>query len=107
MVLANSMDDPAEVDLEVLRNGTTVHEASYRLDPGSPRERPQHVIQEWRDDATAKRWVVRARTPSGDWHRAELTASRGGSEDCHMVHVVTGEWSGTDLLVVPTDCPTS
>ncbi|WP_435347129.1 hypothetical protein [Haloarchaeobius sp. HRN-SO-5] len=106
VVLANSIDEPAEVDVEVVRNGTTVHESSYRLDPGSPEERPQITLYEWQQNPTAKKWVVRARTATGEWQDGELWASRGGRDDCHSVFVVAGDWPEAETLVVPGGCKT-
>ncbi len=104
VVLANGVDESAEVDVEVVRDGTTVLDSSYELAPGSSEERPQIVLHEWRENPDAQKWVVRARTTSSEWHEAVLKASRGGSDDCHQVHVVAGDWPEAGVLVVPTDC---
>lgn len=102
VVLANSIDESVEVAVEVIRDGTTVLDSVYQLTPGSSEERPQIVLNEWQDDADAQRWVVRARTQTGEWRDAELTAAAGDRDDCHRVHIVTGD--SPPLLVLPTDC---
>jgi len=104
VVLTNSTDESFEVAIEVIRDGTTVLDSSYQLAPGSPKERPQIVLNEWKDNPSAKRWVVRARTKTSEWRNAELTAAAGERNDCHKVNIVTGDFSEASLLVVPTDC---
>jgi hypothetical protein len=104
VVLANSIDEPFEVAVEVLRDGTTVYDSSHRLAPGSPEERPQVVLDEWASDPEARRWEVRARTSTSGWRRAKLDAAVGGRDDCHAVHVATGDWPESPVLVVPTGC---
>lgn len=104
VVLANSVDESFEVRVEVIRDGTTVLDSSYRLAPGSSEERPQIVLDEWEDDADAQRWVVRAKTETSEWRDAELTAAAGERDDCHRVYVVTGHLPEAPLLVLPTDC---
>jgi hypothetical protein len=102
--LANSVDEPAEIKVEVIRDGTTVLNSSYQLDPGSPEERTQIGLNEWRRNPTAQKWEVRAKTTTSKWQNAVLKASRGDSDDCHKVAVVAGDWPEADVLVVPTDC---
>jgi hypothetical protein len=102
--LANSVDEPAEITVEILRDGTTVLDSSYQLDPGSPEERTQIVLYEWRGNPTAQKWEVRAKTTTSEWQNAVLKASRGDSDDCHKVAVVAGDWPESDVLVLPTDC---
>jgi len=104
VVLANSVDEPAEVEVEVIRDGTTILDSSYQLEPGSSEERPQITLYEWQENPTAQKWVVRARTTTSDWQNAELKASRGDSDDCYRVAVVAGDWPEAGVLVVPTDC---
>ncbi|WP_135823656.1 hypothetical protein [Halorussus ruber] len=103
-MLANSTDESFEVAVEVIRDGTTVLNSSYQLAPGSPKERPQIVLNEWKDNADAQRWVVRAKTKDSEWRDAELTAAAGERNDCHKVNIVTGNFPEASLLVVPTDC---
>lgn len=104
VVLANSIDEPRKVEIEVIRDGTVIFESSYQLDPGSSEERPQTMLYEWQENATAQKWEVRARTTTGDWQNAVLKASRGGSDDCHRVNIVAGDWPEAEVLVIPTDC---
>lgn len=104
VVLANSIDESAEVDVKVIRDETTVLDSSYQLAPGSPEERPQIVLYEWQENPAAQKWVVRARTTTSDWQSAVLKASRGDNDDCYQVHVVAGDWPEAGLLVLPTDC---
>lgn len=104
VVLANSVDEPAEIEVEVIRDGTTVLDSSYQLDAGSSKERPQITLYEWRENSTAEEWVVRARTTTSDWQNAVLKASRGDSDDCYRVAVTAGDWPEAGVLVVPTDC---
>ena len=107
VVLANSVDEPTEVEVEVIRDGTIVLDSSYQLDPGSSEERPQITLYEWRENSTAQKWVVRARTTTSDWQNAVLKASRGDSDDCHKVFVIAGDWPEAEVLVIPTDCKPS
>lgn len=102
VVLSNSIDESFEVEVEVIREGTTVLDSVYQLAPGSSQERPQIILNEWQDDADAQRWVVRAKTNTSEWRDAELTATAGERDDCHRVHIVTGD--SLPLLVLPTDC---
>lgn len=104
VVLANSIDERVTVDVEVSRNGTTVHESSHTLAPGSPEERPQVVLHEWQDDAKARSWEIRAKTPTSDWRSAEIDAAVGDRHECHGFTVVTGDWPETPVLVLVGDC---
>jgi hypothetical protein len=104
VVLANSVDEPFEVTIDVVRDGTSVYEATHHLDPGSERERPQVVIYDWERDAESRYWEVRAKTPDSDWRSAELDAAVGADGECHSVDVVTGDWPEASVLVTPTDC---
>lgn len=107
VVLANSVDEPAELAVEVIRDGTIVLNSSYQLDPGSSEERPQITLYKWRENSTAQKWEIRARTTTSDWQNAVLKASRGDSNDCHRVAIVAGDWPEAGVLVVPTDCTQS
>lgn len=104
VTLANSIADTFEVSLEVLRNGTPVHQASYQLDPGSERERPQYTINEWEANSDARHWTVRAKIPESEWRDATIDAARGSKDECYSVTVVTGDWPETPLLVVLGGC---
>lgn len=104
VLLANSIDESFEVTVEVIRDGKTVLDSTYRLAPGTSEEQPQISLYEWEDDPGAQRWVVRAKTNNSEWRNAELTAAAGERDDCHRVHIVTGDWPETSVLVVPTDC---
>ncbi|MDS0476885.1 hypothetical protein [Natrinema sp. 1APR25-10V2] len=104
VILANSSDEPVDVKVEVIQEGTTVLASTYQLTPGSSEERPQIVLNEWHDNPNAQRWEVRAKTPASEWRNAELTAAAGDRADCHRVHIVTGNWSESPMLVLPTDC---
>jgi len=103
-VLANSTDESFEVAVEVIRDGMTVLDSSYQLAPDSSEERPQIVLNEWKDNTDAQRWVVRAKTKTSEWGNVELTAVAGERNDCHKVNIVTGNFPEASLLVVPTDC---
>ena len=104
VTLANSIADPFNVSLEVLRDGTLVHQASYQLDPGSERERPQYTIDEWKENPDARRWTVRAKIPDSEWRDATIDAARGAEDECYSAAVVTGDWPETPLLVTLGDC---
>lgn len=104
VTLANSIAEPFEISLEVLRDGTLVHQASYQLDPGSERERPQYTINEWEENPNARRWTVRAKTSEGEWRDATIDAATGSEDECYSVTVVTGEWPETPLLVLLGGC---
>jgi hypothetical protein len=104
VTLANSIAEPFDVSLEVLRDGTLVHQASYQLDPGSERERPQYTINEWRENPDARRWTVRAKTPESEWRDATVDATTGSKNECYSVTVVTGDWPETSLLVLLGGC---
>lgn len=104
VVLANSIDESFDVKVEVIRDGTTVLTSTYQLTPGTSEERPQIVLNDWNDNPDAQRWEVRAKTPSSEWRNAELTAAAGARDDCHSVHIATGDWPEASVLVVPTDC---
>lgn len=107
VTLANSVGEPIEVQVEVLRDGTLVYESAHQLEPGSPAERTQTVIYEWRDDPDARSWEVRAKTPTSEWRNAELDAAVGGRDDCYSVKIVTGDPSEEPVLVVPGGCESS
>ncbi|WP_311172283.1 hypothetical protein [Halobellus ordinarius] len=98
--LANSIADSFNVSLEVLRNGTLVHQASYPLDPGSELEQPEYTINEWNENSDAQRWTVRAKIAESEWKDATIDAARGSEDDCHSATVVTGDWPETPLLVL-------
>lgn len=100
VTLANSVATQFEVSLEVLRDGTLVHQASYQLDSGSERERPQHTVNEWKTDPDAKQWTVRAKIPESEWRDATIDAAVGSADECYSVTVVTGDWPETPLLVL-------
>lgn len=102
--LANSIDEPVDVDVEVRRDGTTVHESSHRLDAGSSEERTQVVLEEWAENPEARSWEIRARTNAGEWRSAEIDAAVGERDDCHSVTVVTGDWPEASVLVLLGDC---
>lgn len=104
VTLANSVADMFEVSLEVLRDGSVIHQSSHHLDPGSEEERPQVSINEWRDDPDARRWTVRAKVPNSDWRDATIDAARGSGDECYSVAVVTGDWPETPLLVLLGGC---
>ena len=104
VTLANSVADTFEVSLEVLRDGSVIHQSSHHLDPGSEEERPQVTINEWRDDPEARRWTVRATVPDSDWRDATIDAARGSGNECYSAAVVTGNWSETPLLVLLGGC---
>lgn len=104
VVLANSIEDPFEVEIEIVRDGATVYEATHHLTAGSSEERPQIVIDEWDADPEAREWEVRARTTTSEWRTAELDAAVGEPDDCHEVTVVTGDWPETPILVLAGDC---
>ena len=104
VTLANSIADPFEVSLEVLRDGTLVHQASYQLDPGSDQERPQHTINEWKANPDARQWTVRAKLPESEWRDATINAAIGSENECYSVTVVTGDWPETPLLVLLGGC---
>lgn len=107
VVLANSVEEPFEVAVEVRKDGTTVHESSHHLDPGSSEERAQVVLDEWAEDPEARTWEVRARTDDSEWRNAEMDAAVGDRDDCHGVTIVTGDWPETPLLVLLGDCERS
>ncbi|WP_222913439.1 hypothetical protein [Natrinema sp. SYSU A 869] len=104
VILTNSSDESVEVEVEVIREGTIVLASTYQLSSGSSKERPQIELNEWNDNLAAQRWEVRAKTPASEWRNAELTAAAGDRDDCHRVHIVTGNWPESPLLVLPTDC---
>ena len=104
VTLANSIPDPSSVSLEVLRNGTLVHQASYQLNSGSEQERPQYTINEWKENPDARKWTVRAKTPESKWRDATIDAARGSENECYSVTVVTGDWPETPLLVLLGGC---
>lgn len=104
VTLANSIADPFKVSLEVLRDGTLVHQASYQLDPGSEQERPQYTINEWKANSDARQWTVRAKIPESKWRDATIDAARGSKNECYSVAVITGDWPETPLLVLLGGC---
>lgn len=104
VTLANSIADSFKVSLEVLRNDTLVHQASYQLDPGSAQERPQYTINEWKEKSDAQQWTVRAKIAESEWRDATIDAARGSEEECYSVTVVTGDWPETPLLVLLGGC---
>ncbi len=104
VTLANSVADPFEVSLEVLRNGTLVHQASYQLAPGSEQELPQYTINEWKEKPDARHWTVRAKIPKSKWRDATIDAAIGSKNECYSVTVVTGDWPETPLLVLLGGC---
>lgn len=104
VVLANSIDESFEVTVEVIREESTVHESSHHLSPGSSKERPQVVLENWNESPEARSWEIRAKTTTSDWRKAEIDAAVGGTDDCHGVTVVTGDWPETSVLVLLGDC---
>ncbi|WP_224269043.1 hypothetical protein [Haloprofundus salinisoli] len=104
VTLANSIADPFNVSLEVLRDGASVHQASYQLDPGSEQERPQYTINEWKENPDARQWTIRAKIPESKWRDATIDAARGSENECYSVAVVTGDWPETPLLVLLGGC---
>lgn len=104
VTLANSIADPFKVSLEVLRDGTLVHQASYQLDPGSEQKRPQYTINEWKENSDAQRWTVRAKIAGNEWRDATIDATRGSEDECYSVAVITGDWPETPLLVLLGGC---
>ena len=104
VTLANSIADPFKVSLEVLRDGTLVHQGSYQLDPGSEQEQPQYTINEWKENSEARRWTVRAKIAESEWRNATIDAARGSEDECYSVAVVTGDWPETPLLVLLGEC---
>jgi hypothetical protein len=57
--LHNTVPAAVEVTLELKRNGSVVHEGTYQLGPGTEQEPASTTVHEWRDQADARRWVVR------------------------------------------------
>ena len=104
VTLANSIAEPFNVSLEVLRDGTLVHQKSYHLDPGTEQERPQHTINKWKENPDARRWTVRAKIPESEWRDATIDAAKGSKDECYSVAVVTGDWPETPLLVTLGGC---
>ena len=104
VTLANSIADPFKVSLEVLRDGTLVHQASYQLDSGSEQERPQYTINDWKENSDARRWTVRAKIVESEWRDATIDAARGSGDECYSVAVVTGDWPETPLFVLLGGC---
>ncbi len=103
VTLANSLPESVEVSLEILRDGNRVHQASYQLDSGSERERPQYTINEWGENPNAQRWAVRAKTPQSEWKDATIDAATGSENECYSVTVVTDE-RPESLLVLLGGC---
>ncbi|WP_133304612.1 hypothetical protein [Halonotius aquaticus] len=104
VTLVNRIADPFKVSLEVLRDGTLVHQESYQLDPGSGRGQAQYTINEWKENPNARRWTVRAKIPEIEWREATIDADRGSKTDCYTVYVVTAEWTETPLQILLGDC---
>lgn len=100
--LHNTVDEAVEVSLELERNGSVVHEGTYRLEPGTEAEPSSETVHEWRDEADARRWVVRAKTPESEWRDADLRASR--PVNCHWVLVEVSDSPGFPVAVYPSDC---
>lgn len=100
--LRNTVAEPVEVTLELQRNGSVVHEGTYRLEPGTEQEPASTTVNEWRDEADARRWVVRAKTPASEWRDADLRASR--PVNCHWVLVEVSDSPGFPLVVLPNGC---
>jgi hypothetical protein len=100
--LRNTVAEAVEVTLELERNGSAVHEGTYRLEPGTEAEPTSRAVHEWRDEAEARRWVVRAKTPASEWRDAHLRAAR--ETNCHWVLVEVSDSPGFPLVVLPNDC---
>lgn len=104
VVLANSIDESIDVDVQIHRDETLVHESSHRLASGSSEERVQVVLNEWTENNAAQSWEIKAKTGTSEWRRAEVDAAAGGRDDCHDVKIVAGDWPETPLLVLLGDC---
>ena len=100
--LHNTLEEPVEVTLELQRNGSVVHERTYQLEPGAQDDPATRTVNEWRDEADARRWVVRAKTPGSEWRRADLRASR--PVNCHWVLVEVSDSPGFPIVVLPNEC---
>lgn len=104
VVLANSINQPFEVDVEVYRDDERIYASSHHLDPGSAEEQAQVVLNEWAENNAARSWEIRAQTDGSGWRNAEIDAAVGEPDDCHSVKIVTGDWPETPLLVLLGDC---
>ena len=100
--LHNTVDETVEVTLELKRNGSLVHEGTYRLEPGTEAESTSTTVDEWSGGADARRWVVRAKTPESEWRDADLQASQPAN--CHWIRVEVSDSPGFPLAVLPNGC---
>jgi len=104
VVLTNRLDTVTEIEVRVGRDGTTVLDSTYRLDPNAGGGRPRVVLYEWREDPTAREWVVRAKRDGDDWQSLRLDAKTGARDGCSSVAIVADDWLGVGLVLVPSDC---
>lgn len=99
--IANWTEEPARIDVRVERDGETVHEATYELEPRRDRVLGGATIDcSWGD--TRGDYTLFAREDGGEWVSASLSEATGGFLETVDCATVLGDYRGPgslDLIV--------